>query len=204
MTPIRIYAIISEAMKPIYFDSPAAMRAWLAAHHASKDELFVGFYKRTTGRPSLTWSESVDQALCFGWIDGRRQRVDAARYAIRFTPRRPGSIWSRINVAKVEALSRSGAMTPAGLRAFAARDAAKTGVYSFERARAATLAPADAKQFRAERAAWAYFSAQPPSYRRAACHWVITAKREDTRRRRLATLIAESAAGRWIAPLRRR
>ena len=192
------------ATKPIYFPSAAAFRAWLAAHHASHDELVVGFHKRGTGTPTLTWPESVDQALCFGWIDGVRRRVDEARYTIRFTPRRTGSIWSKSNVAKVAALADAGHMMPAGERAFAARDDAKTGVYSFERARAATLAPADAKRFRAEPAAWNYFMKQPPSYRRAAYHWVISAKQEATRARRLATLIADSAAGQWVKPLRRR
>jgi uncharacterized protein YdeI (YjbR/CyaY-like superfamily) len=191
-------------MKPIYFASPSKMRAWLSAHHTSHDELVVGFHKRDTGKPSLTWSESVDQALCFGWIDGVRRRVDDARYTIRFTPRRPGSIWSNINVAKIAALERDGHLMPAGRRAFDARDAAKTGVYSFERALAATLAPSDEKRLRADPAAWAYFEKQPPSYRRAAYHWVISAKRDDTRTRRLDTLVADSAAGRWVKPLRRR
>jgi uncharacterized protein YdeI (YjbR/CyaY-like superfamily) len=190
-------------MKPIYFASPAAWRAWLAQHHASKSEVLVGFHKRATGTSSLTWSESVDQALCFGWIDGVRRRVDGDRYTIRFTPRRAGSNWSKINVAKVAELVRAGHMMPAGHRAYAARDEAKTGVYSFERAKAATLSRGDAKRFRDRPAAWAFFSAQPPSYRRAAYHWVISAKREDTRMRRLDTLIAESVAGRWIKPLRR-
>ncbi len=190
--------------KPIYFTSAAAFRAWLAAHHAAHDELVVGFYKRGAGKPTLTWPESVDQALCFGWIDGVRRRVDDARYTIRFTPRRAGSIWSKINVAKVGSLTDAGHMMPAGERAFAAREEAKTGVYSFERTRAATLAPADAKRFRAEPAAWKYFMKQPPSYRRAAYHWVISAKQEATRTRRLAQLIADSAAGQWVKPLRRR
>jgi uncharacterized protein YdeI (YjbR/CyaY-like superfamily) len=177
-------------MKPIFFASAAELRAWLSAHHATADELLVGFHKRGTGKPSPTWSEAVDQALCFGWIDGVRKRVDEARYTIRFTPRRPGSIWSKINVAKVGA--------------FAAREDAKTGVYSFERARAAALSRAEATRLRAQPAAWAYFSDQPPSYRRAAYHWVISAKQDATRARRLATLIADSTAGRWVAPLRRR
>ncbi|HEY1812262.1 MAG TPA: YdeI/OmpD-associated family protein [Kofleriaceae bacterium] len=191
-------------MKAIYFTSPAELRTWLAAHHASHDEVVVGFHKRATRKPSLTWSESVDQALCYGWIDGVRRRVDDNRYTIRFTPRRPGSIWSRINVAKIAALDSAGHLMPAGRRAFEARDDAKTGVYSFERERAATLAPGDAKRFRADPAAWTYFNKQPPSYRRAAYHWVISAKRADTRARRLETLIADSAAGSWVKPLRRR
>lgn len=190
-------------MKATYFESAAAFRAWLEEHHATHGECLVGFHKTKTGKPTLTWSESVDQALCFGWIDGKRQGVDDHRYTIRFTPRRAQSIWSKINVAKVAALTEAKLMRPAGVRAFEARDAAKTGIYSFERAKAATLDPADEKRFRANRAAWSWFSAQPPSYRRAAYHWVISAKRAETRSSRLATLIADSAAGRSIKPLRR-
>jgi uncharacterized protein YdeI (YjbR/CyaY-like superfamily) len=186
-----------------YFASPAAFRAWLDEHHASKTECLVGFHKAGTGKPTLTWPESVDCALCYGWIDGKRKSVDGARYTIRFTPRKPGSIWSKINVAKVAALVEAGLMRPAGAKAFAARSDAKTGIYSFERAKAATLEPADEKRFRANKPAWAYFSARPPSYRRAAYHWVISAKKAETRASRLATLIADSAAGRHIKPLRR-
>jgi uncharacterized protein YdeI (YjbR/CyaY-like superfamily) len=185
-----------------YFASAAAFRAWLEAHHADRDEVLVGFHKRAAGKPTLTWSESVDQALCFGWIDAVRHRVDDARYTIRFTRRRPRSIWSKINVAKVAALVASGQMRPAGARAFEARDAAKTGVYAFEREHAATLAPADERRFRADRTAWAFFAAQPPGYRRTAYHWVISAKRAETRATRLATLIADSAAGVRIKQLR--
>jgi uncharacterized protein YdeI (YjbR/CyaY-like superfamily) len=188
---------------PIYFGDAAAFRTWLAAHHAKHDELLVGFHKRGTGRPSMTWPESVDEALCFGWIDGVRRRVDADRYTIRFTPRRPRSIWSAINIAKVTALIAAGKMRPAGLRAFEARDEARSRVYSFEREQAATLEAADERRFQANRAAWKFFSAQPPWYRRSAYHWVISAKRAETRASRLATLIADSAAGRAIKPLRR-
>jgi len=186
-----------------YFDSAAAFRTWLVAHHEDRDELVVGFYKAGTGEPTLSWSESVDQALCFGWIDGVRRRVDARRYTIRFTPRRARSIWSKINVAKVAELTTAGLMAPAGLRAFEARDHAKSGVYAFERAQAATLEPEAERRFRADAAAWAYFSAQPPWYRRTAYHWVVSAKRAETRAARLATLIADSAAGVAIKSLRR-
>jgi uncharacterized protein YdeI (YjbR/CyaY-like superfamily) len=192
-----------RAVKATYFESAVAFRAWLEANHEGGGEIVVGFHKAGTGRPTLTWSESVDQALCFGWIDGRRQSVDAKRYTIRFTPRRTRSIWSKINVAKVAALIEAKLMRPAGLRAFTARDEAKTGIYSFEREQAATLDPADEKRFRANTAAWAYFSSRPPSYRRTAYHWVISAKKAETRSSRLATLIADSAAGRHIKPLRR-
>jgi uncharacterized protein YdeI (YjbR/CyaY-like superfamily) len=152
----------------------------------------------------MTWSESVDEALCFGWIDAIRRRVDENTYSIRFTHRKPTSIWSAINVRKALALRAAGKMTPAGERAFAHRTAAKTGVYSFERNDAAVLPPAFARRFRAAKAAHAYFEAQPPWYRRTSIHWVISAKKEETRERRLATLIEDSAAERWIGPLRRR
>ncbi len=188
----------------MYFDSPAAFRRWLAEHHAQRDDLVVGFHKRATGRPTLTWSESVDEALCFGWIDGVRHRIDDDRYTIRFTPRKPTSIWSAINVAKIAALTKAGKVMPAGAKAFAARRTERTAIYSFERAQAATLAPADQRRFEANRAAWAYFSAQAPWYRRTAYHWVVSAKREETRAKRLDTLITDSAAGRPIKQLRRK
>jgi uncharacterized protein YdeI (YjbR/CyaY-like superfamily) len=187
----------------IYFRGPAELRAWLTEHHATRDELLVGFHKRATGVPSLTWPESVEEALCVGWIDGIRRSVDAAHYTIRFTPRRRGSIWSAKNIATVHALIASGRMRPAGLRAFEARDAARSAIYSHERDNAATLAAADERALRANVAAWRYFSAQPPHYRRSAYHWVISAKRPETRASRLAALIADSAAGRWVKPLRR-
>jgi len=164
--------------------------------------VLVGFHKAHTGRPTLTWSESVDEALCVGWIDGIRRSVDAERYTIRFTPRRPGSIWSLINIRKVEVLTAEGRMRPAGLRAFEARRAERSGVYSFEK-REAGLDGVGARRFRANRKAWAFFSAQPPGYRKTALHWVTSARREETRERRLAQLIADSEAGLRIASLRR-
>jgi uncharacterized protein YdeI (YjbR/CyaY-like superfamily) len=190
-------------MKPIYFESAAAFRRWLSANHAKCDEVVVGYYKRHTKKPSMTWSESVDEALCFGWIDGVRHGVDDERYTNRFTPRRAGSNWSLINIAKVKELIRTGRMKPAGLRAYEARDEKRTGVYSFERTTAAKLAPADEKVFRRNKTGWNWFSEQPQGYRRTAYHWVISAKREETRASRLATLIADSAAGRKVKPLRR-
>jgi uncharacterized protein YdeI (YjbR/CyaY-like superfamily) len=193
----------TSASKAIYFASPAAFGAWLATHHADHDELLVGFHKRDTGKPSMTWPESVDEALCFGWIDGKRQRVDADRYTIRFTPRRSSTNWSAINIRKATQLIADGRMRPAGLRAFEARSEERSRVDSDERAKAATLDPADEKRFRAIAAAWSYFTAQPPGYRRTAYHWVISAKRAETREGRLATLIADSATGQWIKPLRR-
>jgi uncharacterized protein YdeI (YjbR/CyaY-like superfamily) len=152
----------------------------------------------------MTWPESVDEALCFGWIDGVRKRIDAERYTIRFTPRRPGSIWSAVNVGRVAALTEEGRMRPAGLAAFAARREDRSGIYSYEQREQAVLPAAYEKRLRAERRAWKWFEAQPKGYRRDAIRWVMTAKREETRERRLATLIEASAAGRRIAPLRRR
>lgn len=188
---------------PKFFATPAAFRAWLAKHHASKTELLVGFYKRASGKPSMTWSESVDEALCFGWIDGKVTSLGPSAYAHRFTPRKPTSIWSAINVAKVAALRKAGKMQPAGERAFALRAAAKTAVYSHERDEAAVLSPAQEARLRANAAASAFFDAQPPGYRRTAIHWVISAKQEATRERRFAQLISDSAAGRRIALLSR-
>jgi uncharacterized protein YdeI (YjbR/CyaY-like superfamily) len=188
---------------PKYFASPALFRAWLAEHHADKDELVVGFYKRGSDRISMTWPESVVEALCFGWIDGVRHNVDARRYTIRFTPRRKGSIWSAKNIATAEELVANGKMMPAGAAAFAARDEKRSRVYSFERAQAAELSAADAARFEANARAWTYFQEQPAWYRRTTYHWVISAKRDETREKRLATLIADSAAKRWIKGLQR-
>ena len=189
--------------EPRFFATPAALRAWLAAHSAGATELTVGFFKKASGRPSITWPESVDEALCFGWIDGVRRSLSDEAYTIRFTPRKRTSIWSAINVARALALTRLGRMTPAGLAAFAARRPEKTGVYSFERGEAAKLTPAQSKRLAANARATAFFDAQPPWYRRAALHWVVSAKQEATRERRLARLIDDSAADRTIAPLTR-
>jgi len=188
----------------VYFDSPAAFRRWLEAHHDTATELVIGFHKRHTGRPSLSWAESVDEALCFGWIDGIRRRVDDERYTIRFTPRRSTSIWSLINIRRVTALAEAGRMRPAGLRAFEQRRPGRSGLYSFEQGGNRTLTDAELERFRSNRAAWTFFEAQPPGYRRVATHWVLSAKREDTRARRLGTLITDSANGLRIAALRRR
>ena len=174
--------------KPTFFTTPGAFRAWLEKHHASAPELLVGFHKRDSGKPSITWPESVDEALCFGWIDGIRRSLGPEAYSIRFTPRRATSIWSRINVDNVERLTKEGRMRPAGLRAFALRTDARTGVYSFERYEKARLTATQEKMLRANKKAAAFFDRQPPWYRRVAVHWVTSAKREDTRARRLATL----------------
>jgi uncharacterized protein YdeI (YjbR/CyaY-like superfamily) len=162
----------------------------------------VGIYKTHTGKRAMTWSESVDQALCFGWIDGKVNTIDADRYMQRFTPRKPGSNWSKVNVAKVEKLKEAGLMRPAGIAAFERRSEDRTGVYSFERA-AEGLPPEYDERLRANSAAADYFYARPPGYRRTAVHLVMSAKREETRLRRLERLIEDSAAGRDIKELRR-
>ena len=190
-------------MKPRFFATPARFRAWLRAHHSTQTELVVGFYKKGSGKPSITWPESVDEALCVGWIDGVRRSLGEEAYSIRFTPRKATSIWSAVNVARVAELERLGRMTPAGRRVFAARTAERTGVYSFERKTVAALAPKEAVKLRANARAATFFAAQPPWYRRAAIHWVISAKRDATRERRLDQLIADSAGGRTIRPLTR-
>lgn len=189
--------------RPRYFPSGEAFRAWLEANHERAPELLVGFHKRGTGKPSLTWPESVDEALSFGWIDGVRRSVDETAYTIRFTPRRPKSIWSAVNVARVEALKKQGRMRPAGLAAFALRTAERTGVYSFERDAEAKLTPDEERALRASAKAAAHFDAQAPWYRRTALHWVVSAKRDATRASRLAQLIEASAAGRPIKQLDR-
>ena len=187
---------------PVFFASTEEFRAWLARHHATATELWVGFHKKHTGRPSLTWSQSVDAALAFGWIDGVRKSLDADAYVIRFTPRKPGSIWSNINVRKAEALIEAGLMHAAGLRAFEARDAKQSGLYSFEQRRDPRLSEGELNEFRGNAAAWKFFQAQPPGYRRLTAHWIVSAKRPETRQRRLRTLIEDSAAGVRIRQLR--
>lgn len=185
-----------------FFETPAEFRAWLEANHETATELWVGFHKKATSRPSITWPEAVDQALCFGWIDGVRRSVDESSYTNRFTPRKPTSNWSKVNVEKVAKLREQGLMTPAGLRAFEARDEARSGVYSFEQ-RPHELPPEYAARFQENPPAWAFFEAQPPGYRRTAMHYVLSAKREETRLKRLATLIEDSANGRRTGLLAR-
>jgi uncharacterized protein YdeI (YjbR/CyaY-like superfamily) len=190
-------------MEPAFFATPDEFRAWLDAHHATETEVLVGFHKKGSGRPSITWPESVDQALCFGWIDGVRRRIDDDSYSIRFTPRKPRSIWSAINVKRFGELTELGLVRPAGIAAFERRSEERTGIYSYERREAAQLEPAMAERFRADARAWTWFEAQPPWYRRTATHWVMSAKKPDTRERRLDRLIADSAAGRTVPPLTR-
>ncbi len=191
-----------SALDPVFFTSPAEFEDWLEQHGAEARELLVGFRKRASGLPSLTWPESVDAALCFGWIDGVRRGLDQQSYTIRFTPRRPNSVWSRMNTTRAQELIEQGRMRTAGLRAFESRDEAKTAIYSYERANA-ELPLVMEQRFRENATAWSFFDAQPPSYRRPATWWVVSAKREDTRRRRLKALIEQSAAGRRMDMLTR-
>jgi uncharacterized protein YdeI (YjbR/CyaY-like superfamily) len=188
---------------PLFFASPAEFRAWLEQNHDKVPVLTLGLYKRDSGRPSIPWPEAVDQALCFGWIDGVRRTLDAASYSIRFTPRKPSSTWSAVNIGRVQELTSKGLMRPPGLAAFESRLAKKSAIYSYEQRAAAKLDAAAELEFRANKKAWAFFEQQPPWYRRTATYWVVSAKREETRARRLATLIRDSAAGRAIGPLTR-
>jgi uncharacterized protein YdeI (YjbR/CyaY-like superfamily) len=190
-------------VKPVFFATPEEFGAWLEEHHEGETELLVGFHKKATGKPSITWPESVEQALRFGWIDGVRRSLGDESYTIRFTPRKPTSNWSLVNVAKVEELKQRGLMAPAGLRAYEARREDRTGVYSSERKEAAVLPAEFERRFRAAKAAWQWFTSRPPGYRRTATHWVISAKRDETRRRRLQQLIECSAEGRAVPPLAR-
>jgi uncharacterized protein YdeI (YjbR/CyaY-like superfamily) len=180
----------------IFFSTPAEFRAWLEENHQSQSEVWVGYYKKATGKPTMTWSQAVDEALCFGWIDGKLQRIDDKRHRQRFTPRRPKSNWSAINIAKVAELRAQGRMAPAGEAAFAARQDDRSAVYSYERRHEAAFDAEQEATFRANAAAWAWFSDQSPSYRQTATFWVVSAKRPETRARRLATLIECSAENR--------
>jgi uncharacterized protein YdeI (YjbR/CyaY-like superfamily) len=184
-------------VKPAYFDSPDDFRSWLRQNHGQRSELFVGFYKQDSGKPSITYREALDQALCFGWIDGVRKSLDALSYTTRFTPRRAKSYWSAVNIKRAHELISLGLMQPPGLQAFAARDRSRSQRYSFER-KTRKLRPAHTKKFRANRKAWAFFQSQAPSYRRVATWWVASAKREATRLRRLQALIEDSARHRRI------
>ncbi|MBA3822151.1 MAG: YdeI/OmpD-associated family protein [Deltaproteobacteria bacterium] len=187
----------------IYFGSPAEFGAWLEEHHERETELWVGYFKKATGKPSLTWSQAVDEALCFGWIDGVLRSVDTERHVQRFTPRKAASNWSAVNIAKVESLRAAGRMRPAGEAAFARRREDRSGVYAYEQRNDPVLAPEHEARFKAHAGAWEYFMSRPPSYRRPALWWVVSAKRPETRERRLATLIEDSAAQRTLKQLTR-
>ena len=184
-------------MKVAYFQSASDFREWLASNHAKVQELWVGFYKKNSGKLGISYQEAVDEALCFGWIDGLKKAVDEVSYTHRFTPRKPKSFWSAVNIKRVRDLKRLGRMTAPGLKAFAGRDEQKAMQYSYERS-ACKLEGAYEKQFRGHAKAWEFFQAQPPGYRRTASWWVISAKREETRGKRLAKLIETSERGRRL------
>lgn len=186
-------------MEPRFFATPADFRAWLSRHHASSDELLVGFWKKGSGNPSVDWPQARDQALCFGWIDGVRKSLGPESYTIRFTPRRPGSVWSKVNLERYAALKAEGAVTPAGEAAFEAGKEDRSH-YSYE-AEARELAADETARFRANAKAWQDWEKRPPGYRKVALYWVTSAKKPETRARRLATLIDDSAHGRKIALL---
>ena len=190
-------------MTPPFFATPAEFRDWLEANHERASELWVGFYKRASGRPSITWPESVDEALCVGWIDGLRKSIDETSYMIRFTPRQAKSTWSAVNIGRVAELKKQKRMRAAGLKAFAQRSEAKSKIYAYEQRQNAALDPEAEQQFRAQPKAWKFFQAQPRWYRRTATWWVLSARKPETRQKRLATLIADSEAGRTIHQLTR-
>jgi uncharacterized protein YdeI (YjbR/CyaY-like superfamily) len=190
-------------MDIIFFESPAELRAWFEANHDTAKELFVGYYKKGSGKPSITWEESVDQALCFGWIDGVRKRIDDESYKIRFTPRKPRSIWSAVNIKRMEDLSARDLVKPSGLIAFEQRSGERSEVYSYEQENL-KLDEADEALFRANIPAWEFFQTTAPSYQKAAIWWVVSAKKAETRQKRLSTLIEDSANSKTLPQFTRR
>jgi uncharacterized protein YdeI (YjbR/CyaY-like superfamily) len=190
-------------MEPTFFATAAEFGLWLEAHHSTADELLVGFFKKASGCASMTWPEAVDQALCFGWIDGVRRGIDEDRYTIRFTPRRSRSIWSAVNIRRAQELTDEGLMRAPGMAAFERRRDDRAAIYSYEQRKTAVLEPGEEELLRADASAWDFFQRQRPSYRRTAIYWVTSAKRLATRSKRLQTLIDDSAAGRRVKPLRK-
>ncbi len=190
-------------MTPTFFATPDEFRAWLEEHHAIAQELWVGFYKKGSGTPSITWPQAVDEALCFGWIDGIRKSIDAVSYKIRFTPRKARSTWSAVNIGRMAELTSLGLVHPAGLRAFEQRVDEKSSIYAYEQRKAPALDEELEQQFRANERAWTFFQAQNASYRKASIWWVISAKKEETRAKRFARLVEDSEQGRTIPPLTR-
>ncbi|MFN2477023.1 MAG: YdeI family protein [Chthoniobacterales bacterium] len=188
----------TDTHEVLFFATPAEFRAWLFENQAARREQWVGFYKKDSGRPSITWPESVDEALCVGWIDGVRKRIDDESYKIRFTPRQAVSTWSSVNIRRAEALACAGRMQPSGLAAFARRTEDRSRIYSYENKIAAAVSAELDRRFRDAPEAWEFFQVQPASYQRIAKWWVSSAKRACNRERRLAKLISESAAGRRI------
>ena len=184
-------------MIPTFFESSADFRDWLESHHAIATELWVGFHKKKSGKPSMTWPESVDQALCFGWIDGIRKSVDEASYVIRFSPRKPTSIWSAVNIRRATELAAGGLMRPSGIKAYELRKENRSGIYSYEQ-RSHVLPEPYEKILKGNKLAWDFFQSQPPSYRKLAVWWVVSAKKEETRLKRLEKLIEFSSRGKRV------
>jgi len=182
-----------------FFATPREFRRWLKVYHKGTRALWVGFYKKGSGRPSITWPEAVDEALCVGWIDGLRKTIDAESYRIRFTPRKSRSTWSAVNIGRVAELTKQERMSPAGLKAFALRQEAKSGIYAYENRKSVALSEAAETRFRANSRAWNFFQSQPASYRQVRIWWVVSAKKEETRKQRLEKLIAQSEAGKRTA-----
>lgn len=187
-------------MEPLFFRAPEEFRAWLREHHDTEREALLGFYRKRSSVAGFTQAQAVDEALCYGWIDGHIKSLDENRYTARFTPRTPTSIWSAVNIRRAEQLIAEGRIEPPGLKTYRERDPRQAGKYSFEHEQQ-SLAEADEARFRENTAAWAFFQAQPPSYRRPAIWWVVSAKREDTRQKRLAALVQDSAEGRRLKHL---
>jgi uncharacterized protein YdeI (YjbR/CyaY-like superfamily) len=187
-----------QMTKVTFFRTPSHFRKWLELNHATTTELWVAFYRKDSGRRSITWPESVDEALCFGWIDGLRKRINVESYKIRFSPRKVKSNWSVINISRAQELTRTGRIRPAGAKAFEQRIPERSGVYSYENRKTATLDKRAEKQIRSSPAAWKFLQAQSPSYRQLVTWWVMSAKKEETRERRLARLIAASACGKRL------
>ncbi|MEI7725427.1 MAG: YdeI/OmpD-associated family protein [Bacteroidota bacterium] len=187
-------------VQPVFFSTQSEFRNWLTQNHEKATELFVGYYKVGSGKPSMTWSESVDQALCFGWIDGVRKSIDHESYFIRFTPRKPKSIWSAINIKKIEVLTAQGLMKPSGLAAFRLREESKSKIYTYENEEV-LLSDQYEKSFKKNLKAWSWFQTMPRSYKKPAINWVMSARQEATREKRLTELIRDSEAGQKIKRL---
>ncbi|MEO6844962.1 MAG: YdeI/OmpD-associated family protein [Ginsengibacter sp.] len=190
----------TDSLQPTFFSNSKDFRKWFEKNHDKAKELSVGFYKVTSGKKSITWSESVDEAICFGWIDGVRKSIDVESYRIRFTPRKPTSIWSAINIKKVEELSKKGLIHPQGLAAFSKRLEKKSAIYSYEK-EPETLSPGFLKKLKANKKAWTFFQTMAPSYQRTCAHWIMTARQEATKMKRLEELINDSVMERKIKRL---
>jgi uncharacterized protein YdeI (YjbR/CyaY-like superfamily) len=188
---------------PIFFAKPSELQAWFKKNHDKASEIWVGFHKKSSGQPSITWPESVDEALCFGWIDSVRKSVNDTSYTNRFTKRKARSTWSAVNIRRAKELIGLGRMQPAGIKAFEQRSDERSAIYSYEQRQSAKLSGAFEKQFRANKKAWKFFRAQAPWYQRVAAFWVVSAKKDDTRLKRLAKLIEDSENGRTVPPLTR-